>query len=387
MLRVRPLPKSATYPSMARPLLWRKNMSIAAAIMCADGIVLCADSQETIDQYFKVHKPKLIELPLVSPDLKAVVVGAGDGMFMDILIERISEKIDLAIPNSGAIQTAIDVAVKEICSSNWPLYAAQNDRPQARLLVGVKAVDGLFLFDVSTPMVRSADRYTFIGCGYDLALYKAKQLFRPELPAEIAAKLLIHILDIVKENVEFCGGDTHLAIITPNGAVDHKTSEYVENAAKGYKRFSQGMDCVSALLSLLPAQGTDALTAISNLPEPAIRELESAIANAIQQKQGIGQIVESPEMVLATFSQQLATFTGALQNTVTKLDERGLLPKDTTRKLQQLFLELATSGVRSAEEIKAGNLEKAAEYLVSTLVRLPPDLNLPLTSQTLEGQQ
>jgi len=362
-------------------------MSIAAAIVCKDGIVLCADSQETLDQYFKVHKPKLVELPLVSPDLKVVVVGAGDGMFIDVLIEKISEKIDLAIPNEGAVQGAIDLAVKEVCASNWPLYATQSDRPQARLLVGVKAVDGLSLFDVATPMVTVADRYTFIGCGYDLALYKAKQVFRPELPAEISAKLLVHILAIVKENVEFCGGDTHLAIITSDGVVDHKSQDYIDNAVKGYKTFSMGMDYVSPMLSLLTTQdGTDALTALSKLQEPTPQETEYAIANLIRQKQGQSAVTVSPQLEMAMLAHQFALSVGFLQKVVIRLNEMGVVTNDTTGGVLRLFSDLADSGKLANAEISAGNLDKAAEYLLAVLVGLPSS-SLPLVSQTSADQQ
>lgn len=69
-------------------------MTIAAGILCPDGIVLCADTQETIGT-FKRIRPKLVELPIVCGDVSAVVVGSTDNaVFLDELVEKISEAID-----------------------------------------------------------------------------------------------------------------------------------------------------------------------------------------------------------------------------------------------------------------------------------------------------
>jgi hypothetical protein len=365
-------------------------MSIAAAIKCTDGIVLCADSQETIGQYTKVHKPKLVDLALVSPDVKAVVVGAGDSVFMDVLLEQISIKVDLAIPNSGAIQSAIDSAVKETCADNWPLYSTQTDKPQAELLIGLRAVDGLFLFDVVTPMVRSVDPYMFIGCGCELALYKAKQIFRTPMPCEISAKLLIHVLDVVKENVEFCGGDTHVAVITANGKVDHKTPDYVTRATKGYQSFARVVDYLSPMLSVMESpDGRDFLTLMSEMPdqEPGWDKQFISVLTDLNDKK-IKHPIDDPKFELAVLCHKVALAVGALHEVSTTFHDRGWITDDTHRQLQNAFGALATEGKAANEAIKGDNLEIARERLASVLSRLATaSSNLLLTAQTSSDRQ
>jgi hypothetical protein len=45
--RPRPLPKPLRLGK-------RKSVTIAIGILCSDGIILCADSQESVDEYSKV---------------------------------------------------------------------------------------------------------------------------------------------------------------------------------------------------------------------------------------------------------------------------------------------------------------------------------------------
>jgi hypothetical protein len=69
-------------------------MTICAGMLCFVGIVLCADTLEAIGSVHRSEE-KLVELPLVSGDLKVVLVCATDyGFFAEALIERISEALD-----------------------------------------------------------------------------------------------------------------------------------------------------------------------------------------------------------------------------------------------------------------------------------------------------
>ena len=75
-------------------------MTICAGMLCTDGIVLCADTLESVGS---VHRSveKLIELPIVSDALSAVVVCAtDDGIFADALIENRS----IVVPEPSHLQ-------------------------------------------------------------------------------------------------------------------------------------------------------------------------------------------------------------------------------------------------------------------------------------------
>ena len=121
-------------------------MTIGAGVVASDGIVLAADSQETLDDYLKLFKPKVVELSLASSGLKCVVVGSGDGPFIDMLTERIAYLLDAIDPYLENAKDTIHQAIIEICQRIFPLYAT-HEKPQAHLLIGVRADDGMALLD------------------------------------------------------------------------------------------------------------------------------------------------------------------------------------------------------------------------------------------------
>src|SRR5438105_6063945 len=84
----------------------RRVVTIAFGVLCADGIVLCADSQET-RLASKVNRPKAFELDTRSDEIKVVLTGAGDGVFLDAL----KEKIEAALRMPGLSD------VDEVCNT------------------------------------------------------------------------------------------------------------------------------------------------------------------------------------------------------------------------------------------------------------------------------
>jgi hypothetical protein len=147
------------------------------------------------------------------------------------------------------------------------------------------------LLDALVPIVNTADRYSFIGWGGDLATYKAKQLVLDGMPVSVAAPILAYILDVVKKNVEYCGGDTRLAVITADGCVDHKPQDFIASAAQGFENTAWGLEIfVFPLIaaSIMP-DGQSALAAIAELGKPDA-EMEKRVV------QEISRLVETRHM-------------------------------------------------------------------------------------------
>ena len=126
------------YPKSTR-LRKRKRVTIAIGVLCSDGAVLCADSQETFNEYAKIQRAKVFELDLINPAVKVVVAGSGDSNFYDALRERLEDGIDMAEPDLLSIRAKIDEVIVGYCNKIWPLYAAQKDRPTAHMLIAVRA--------------------------------------------------------------------------------------------------------------------------------------------------------------------------------------------------------------------------------------------------------
>jgi hypothetical protein len=245
-------------------------MTICAGMLCSDGIVLCADTLESVGS---VHRSveKLVELPIVSDALTAVLVCAtDDGIFADALIERISESLNRCAGTFSSAKNAIENATLRYCSDIWKVLDASLDKPMAHMLIGLKTVDDLRLLELSTPTVRTIETWEFIGYGRELGIYKAGQYGLKGMPTDTAAPIIAYIVDIVKNNIQFCGRSTSLAILHGDGNVEHKSQDYIAKTTQGYKSIGWLLDTwVFPFLPLVVREtGEDALSMIGALGEP-----------------------------------------------------------------------------------------------------------------------
>ncbi len=230
-------------------------MTIAGGVLCPDGIVLCADTQETIGA-FKRRRPKLVELPLISSNIKAVIVGATDNaVFLDELVEKLSDEIDLTDGYLASVRRAIEKTVRKYCEEIWRPYASKDDYPEAHLLVGLKTIEGLSLLEIYTPAVKNVSDYEFIGSGSDLAGYKAKHFFTVKMPVEAAACLAAYILEVVKDNNIFCAGPTQMAIIKLDGTVEHKNEEFSRHIGSALMKWDYFANRMGAMIPFVSVGG------------------------------------------------------------------------------------------------------------------------------------
>jgi hypothetical protein len=109
-------------------------------------------------------------------------------------------------------------------------------------------------------------------------------------------------VDVVKNNVQFCGRSTSLAILHADGNVEHKSQDYIANTTQGYKSLGWLLDTwVFPFLPLIVAQtGEDVLSRIGQLGKPKTEWAEKipAILQFLKaRKQSIlaGEIPAIPE--------------------------------------------------------------------------------------------
>lgn len=386
-------------PQVAKPRVrpQRRRMTIGAGMLCPDGIVLCADTLET-NGMFKSHRPKLAELTVVADDVKAVVVGSTDNaVFMDELVEKVSEALDLADGTLAEVRESVTKAVRKHCKDVWALYSPK-DRPETELLLGLKTSDGLSLLHIEAPNVRCIDSWQFVGFGAELASYKAKQFGMGGLPVAAAAPLLAHILDIAKENVRYCGGDTHMAIIHPDGAIEHKSQGDIQEATHAYKLVNWAFD--TFVFPVLPVaaseEGKDLLAMIAALgtPKSGIREKVVAAVNVLAaRKKAIAsgnyiaaEPTESERLIQAFASAPIAI--KMLADAFPKLHKAGLISDEMLQDAQSRYDEAWQASTRVSAAISASNFEEARRGIApvfAILMRLPPPPQT-LTAQTSEGR-
>jgi hypothetical protein len=112
-----------------------KRMTIAAGIPCADGIVMCADSQETYGD-FKWPVKKLALPPATIGDFSILISGAGFCSAIDTATHKIFERTAMSAPSYTHTIHIIEEVLKEIHEKDLPCYPTHDKESlQFRLLI------------------------------------------------------------------------------------------------------------------------------------------------------------------------------------------------------------------------------------------------------------
>ena len=271
-----PRPKSKRLPE-------RKAVTIVAGFRFNGGVILCADTQETIGEYSKTWTPKLDVRPQPwyakdSPDeLMAAFAGAGDGPFADKIIERAWEEVQTATSFDEAC-SQIESSIKETHREYGQIF--QNGYlPDVELIYGVKMHGHSKLFKSIGPLVKEVD-YAAAGVGMHLANFLTSRMHQRYLPGRQAFILAAYVLYQCIEHVDGCGGDRHIATLNEAGNSGMINPAHIDLAVH---QLQEVKDAVSILLLNAPD--------ISISPENFEKDLQ-AVVEKIRFLRETGQTVK-----------------------------------------------------------------------------------------------
>jgi hypothetical protein len=278
-----------------------------------------------------------------------VVCATDDGIFADALIERIAESLNRCRGTFASARDAIENTTLKYCTEIWKaLSAASQDKPMAHMLIGLKTIDDLRLLELSTPTVRTIESWEFIGYGRELAIYKAGQYGLKNMPTDTAAPIVAYIVDIVKNNIQFCGRSTSLAVLHGDGNVEHKSQDYIAQATQGYKSLGWLIDTwVFPFLPLVVKEtGEDALSMIGALGKPKAvwaEKIPEILTFLVARKKSIlgGEMPAIPEnhkrkVAIGGFS-LAATM---IANSARQLLEENLLSEESNNTIQARYTKV-----------------------------------------------
>lgn len=195
-------------------------MTIAAGFRCANGIVLCSDTEYTHGQSHKSYATKIAHFAKSNQGFSFAMAGAGAAVFMTRAFDDFADKLENNLPESVPKATEMLEAVlaklykKHIFTiPNW-----QDAGADAQFLIAIRTPDGKqdFLKTAET-MVAKASEHECVGAGADVGEAIIDLAACPSLAVAEATILAIHTLERVKTTSAFCGGATAVIIQEPNG--------------------------------------------------------------------------------------------------------------------------------------------------------------------------
>jgi 20S proteasome alpha/beta subunit len=226
------IPKPPYHSSQSKPQRLPKEatVTIAIGLSCNEGIVIAADSQETVSGYIKSHRGKVHTI--IFPGFTVLAfAGSGQSDYIDTAIEKAIDGLhDLkTIPE---IQQALEENLLGFFDKHlarWA-YFPENERPTVELLIGVSTAKGAFgLFHYGGTSFHRIDRKA-IGVGVLLADSLISQ-YSSESVEELSS-IAVYILSKVKKQVDTCGGFTDLVALRKGGDFALTNSSETEELEK-----------------------------------------------------------------------------------------------------------------------------------------------------------
>jgi hypothetical protein len=213
-----------------------KAVTVIAGFKSYDGIVLCADTQETLE-HSKRQIPKLRFEPLDRhgqpeqsnvEDLAVAFCGAGDGPFIDKLVTNAWEEASVATSLDEACEV-IERSIKDTYREFGGIYQV-GMCPEVQLIYGAKMHRGSRMFSAVGPIVNEKDGYDCAGTGHYMANFLASRMYETNLSVRICVILAAYVLFQCREHVDGCGGESHIAVLREDessGRVNWKRVEAI----------------------------------------------------------------------------------------------------------------------------------------------------------------
>lgn len=267
-------------------------MTYIAAFRCRDGIVMCADTQETIEGGNEPAEKQYAEKLYVLDDYSypLAIGGAGLSEPIEAFAQEVRERAAINKPETvnGLIALAKE-AISEVYASDMPVSVNPKAFRTAQYLIAAKPSNGPFtLLKVTGKRVfKIAGNYAIIGYATATNAALLKRFFRPELPIQQAVVLAVLLVLQSKAINEGVGFDTQVAVVTSKAAALEE-ADYIANSEQRVSDFLRLVDSLflaSVDNSIPPSKFPEVLTqfgaAITQLRERFLRETAVIMLNGI----------------------------------------------------------------------------------------------------------
>lgn len=223
-------------PKITRPGK-RKRVTLIAAVRYIDGVVICADSQETAGPYrVTVDKIK----PRDCGNYELVVGGSGEiGALVDGQANAIERYISTwnAGDSEEDCRTQLEALLTQYTTDVVMCYPAELQEKILRFVVCLrdKANRSIYLWKTDGNTAEAVDDFVLVGWEERLYQHEAKRLFHKEMNRAQSTVMGLHLLSLGKATSSYIG-DPFQAIIVSGGRTLVETQERVETIGKQIQR-------------------------------------------------------------------------------------------------------------------------------------------------------
>jgi hypothetical protein len=205
-------------------------MTIAIGLLAHDGLVVAADTQETIPGYWKLEQGKIAAVVRAIRGGKpgrsraaCLLSGAGNGEYVDALVRTLIERFrgEPHLDTVDEVQPAFAQILEGFHAKHVLPFAAypRDDRPNFKLIAGCLYEGGGSTLLVSEEnLFHEHTPYVAVGVGSSLAYTLLSRFYRlPMLDLWQTVLLAAYVLFHVKESVDGCGKRSDISCLQHGG--------------------------------------------------------------------------------------------------------------------------------------------------------------------------
>jgi hypothetical protein len=213
-------------------------MTLIASIRCKEGIVLCADAQETVGSY-RVAVQKIIPFSVAGCQL--IIAGSGHADLIDSFVMAAHDAIaargtagcDIKGLRSLLHDTLVDFYAKDVRLCPDP---KRTKRMRLFIAAHIAHTKQYEVWLTKNTRLQPIGKHELIG--WDEPLYKVsmKRFYHDNIPLTQAALAATYVLTIAKETSLYVGGELSLAIVKDSG-IWMEEQQYIKTLEERLKTY------------------------------------------------------------------------------------------------------------------------------------------------------
>jgi len=203
-------------------------MTIAAGFHCADGVVLCADTQQTIPDYLKTNVSKFLAMTNDIGGYRLILTGAGGENMIEMVWQSIMDRLlaDRSNGDYGFIEQSIREVVCETAIQHVIPFP-EEERPWFQLLIGVQMKSGgVALLKTENTTVSRVSGYTCVR-SVAFAHHALGDFNCRRYGVCVVRPMAIQMLARVKDHDPNCGKKSEMAILYDDWTYHAPTEKYL----------------------------------------------------------------------------------------------------------------------------------------------------------------
>ncbi len=252
-LRVKPFPRPKI-ERLGRP----KYMTLVAGFKCKDGLLVCADMEESFGATSKRQTGKMSRIDLWG-ECHVVVGGAGSSAAADLAAWRIWKGLGILKsgqekPNEDHVLEVVSESLKTVHEKYiWPDLKHDHS---ISLVVGMMHGTDASLWATHDLIPRPENFYACVGSGADIATYFADRLHDYCSNEQELVRIATFIFKEAKEAGYGVGLGTEMWMLRKNGTPHHYSCSDVKQIEGSIPSFEATLDRFRETLIKFPEAGT-----------------------------------------------------------------------------------------------------------------------------------